>query len=87
MATLEIMTPIASHTLTNRPLVLPPESRVEITLRSVPDDVYVTVDGQVGAKLQHGDRVTVRKSQRSVELITPKGKDFFDVLRGKLKWG
>jgi len=82
-----IMTPIASHTLTNRPLVLPPESRVEITLRSVPDDVYVTVDGQVGAKLQHGDRVTVRKSQRSVELITPKGKDFFDVLRGKLKWG
>jgi NAD+ kinase len=82
-----IMTPIASHTLTNRPLVLPPESRIEITLRSIPDDVYVTVDGQVGAKLESGDHVTVRKSERRVRLIAPKGKDFFDVLREKLKWG
>jgi NAD+ kinase len=82
-----IMTPIASHTLTNRPLVLPPESRIEITLQSIPDDVYVTVDGQVGAKLEPGDHVTVRKSQRRVQLITPTGKDFFDVLREKLKWG
>jgi NAD+ kinase len=82
-----IMTPIASHTLTNRPLVLPPESRIEIILRSVPDDVYVTVDGQVGAKLERDDSVTVRRSQRSVQLLAPRGKDFFDVLRGKLKWG
>ena len=82
-----IMTPIASHTLTNRPLVLPPESRIEITLRSIPDDVYVTVDGQVGAKLESEDHVTVRKSGRSVRLIAPTGKDFFDVLREKLKWG
>jgi len=82
-----IMTPISSHTLTNRPLVLPSESRVEITLRSVPDDVYVTVDGQVGTKLESGDRVTVKKSQRCVQLITPAGKGFFDVLRDKLKWG
>ena len=82
-----IMTPISSHTLTNRPLVLPSESVVEITLRSVPDDVYVTVDGQVGTKLESGDRVVVRKSRRLVYLIVPTGKDFFDVLRDKLKWG
>jgi len=82
-----IMTPIASHTLTNRPLVLPPESRVEIALRSVPDEVYVTVDGQVGAKLALGDQLTVRRSDRCVQLITPAGKGFFDVLREKLKWG
>ena len=82
-----IMTPISSHTLTNRPLVLPSESRVEITLRSVPDEVYVTVDGQVGKKLESGDRVTVKKSERRVQLITPAGKGFFDVLRDKLKWG
>jgi NAD+ kinase len=82
-----IMTPISSHTLTNRPLVLPAESRVEVTLRSVPDDVYVTVDGQVGTRLDSGDRVTVRKSERLVQLIAPAGKDFFDVLRDKLKWG
>src|SRR5688572_1463279 len=82
-----IMTPISSHTLTNRPLVLPPESQIEVTLRSVPDDVYVTVDGQVGTKLNANDHVTVRKSNRHVQLIAPAGKDFFDVLRDKLKWG
>ena len=82
-----IMTPISSHTLTNRPLVLPHEARVEVTLRSIPDDVYVTVDGQVGMKLDSNDRVTVQKSERMVRLITPAGRDFFDVLRNKLKWG
>jgi len=82
-----IMTPISSHTLTNRPLVLPSESRVEVTLRSVPDEVYVTVDGQVGTRLDSGDRVTVQKSSRQVQLVAPSGKDFFDVLRDKLKWG
>lgn len=82
-----IMTPISSHTLTNRPLVLPSESRVEVTLRSVPDDVYVTIDGQVGTRLDSGHRVTVQKSGRQVQLIAPSGKDFFDVLRDKLKWG
>ena len=82
-----IMTPISSHTLTNRPIVLPQESRIEVTLRSVPDDVYVTVDGQIGAKLDANDRVTVQKSGRLVQLIAPAGKEFFDVLRDKLKWG
>ena len=82
-----VMTPICSHTLTNRPLVLPSESRVEVTLRSAPDEVYVTVDGQTGTKLEPGSRVTVLKSSRLVELIAPSGKDFFDVLRDKLKWG
>lgn len=82
-----IVTPISSHMLTNRPLVLPAESHIEVTLRSVPDDVYVTVDGQVGKKLESGDRVIVQKSSRLVQLIAPEGKNFFDVLRDKLKWG
>jgi len=82
-----VLTPISSHTLTNRPLVLPPESKIEVTLRSIPDEVYLTVDGQVGMKLDSSDRVTVRKSDRMVQLIAPSGKDFFDVLRDKLKWG
>jgi NAD+ kinase len=82
-----IMTPICPHTLTNLPLILPPESRVEVVLRSAQDEVHVTVDGQVGLKLESGDRVTVEKSERLVNLIAPAGRDFFDVLRGKLKWG
>jgi NAD+ kinase len=82
-----VMTPICPHTLTNLPLVLPAESRVEITVRSAPDEVYVTVDGQVGMKLEPEDRVTVQKSKRVVRLVLPSGRSFFDVLRDKLKWG
>jgi len=82
-----VMTPICSHTLTNRPLVLPPEVRIELSLLSPLDEVHVTVDGQVGLKLESGDRVVVEKSSRSVELIVPSGKSYFDVLRDKLKWG
>jgi NAD+ kinase len=82
-----IMTPICPHTLTNLPLILPPESQIEIVLCSTQDEVYVTVDGQVGLKLEAGDRVTIGKSQRLVHLISPMDRDFFGVLRGKLKWG
>jgi NAD+ kinase len=82
-----IVTPICSHTLTNRPIVLPENVTIEITLRSVQDDVYVTVDGQVGLKLQLDDRLIVDKSGVSVKLVAPLDKNYFDVLRGKLKWG
>jgi NAD+ kinase len=82
-----VMTPICSHTLTNRPIVLPPDVRIELALRSALDEVHVTVDGQVGLKLESGDRVVAEKSNRVVELIVPSGKGYFDVLRDKLKWG
>ena len=82
-----IVTPICSHTLTNRPIVLPPGVRIEIMLRSVQDDVQVTIDGQVGLKLETDDRITVEKSDVAVKLVAPADKNYFDVLRGKLKWG
>jgi NAD+ kinase len=82
-----VLTPICSHTLTNRPLVLSENVQVEITLRSAQDDVYVTVDGQVGLKLQMDDRLVVEKSDNALKLVAPVDKNYFDVLRGKLKWG
>jgi NAD+ kinase len=82
-----IVTPICSHTLTNRPIVLPPGVKVEIMLRSAPEDVQATVDGQVGIKLETEDRITVEKSNVAVKLVAPTDKNYFDVLRGKLKWG
>jgi len=82
-----VMTPICSHTLTNRPIVLPEGVKVEITLRSAQDDVCVTVDGQVGLKLQMDDTMVVEKSGVAVKLVAPADKNYFDVLRGKLKWG
>jgi NAD+ kinase len=82
-----VMTPICSHTLTNRPIVLPADVRIELSLRSPQDEVYVTVDGQIGLKLEPDYHLALDKSDRSVRLIAPEGKDYFDVLRGKLKWG
>ena len=82
-----VVTPICSHTLTNRPIVLPAGVKIEITLKSTQDEVYLTVDGQVGLPLSRGDRLTMEKSGVAVQLIAPTDKNYFDVLRGKLKWG
>jgi NAD+ kinase len=82
-----VVTPICSHTLTNRPIVLSESVQIEIQLRSAQDDVYTTVDGQVGLKLEMDDRVVVGKSAVAVRLVAPADKNYFDVLRGKLKWG
>lgn len=82
-----VVTPICSHTLTNRPIVLPPGVKIEITLRSSQDEVYVTVDGQVGLKLEMDDHLVIEKSDVAVKLVAPTDKNYFDVLRGKLKWG
>jgi NAD+ kinase len=82
-----VLTPICSHTLTNRPIVLPAGVRIDITLRSSQDEVYLTVDGQEGLRLDRGDRVSLEKSNVYVKLVEPSDKNYFDVLRGKLKWG
>jgi NAD+ kinase len=83
-----VVTPICSHTLTNRPIVLADNVKIEITLcSSQQDDVYVTLDGQVGLTLHTNDRLVVSRSDVVVKLVAPPGKNYFDVLRGKLKWG
>lgn len=83
-----VITPICPHTLTNRPIVVPDESTISITVTSSLDDkVYLTLDGQVGFELLEGDSVEVRKAPASTNLAIPLGRDFFEVLRTKLKWG
>jgi NAD+ kinase len=83
-----VLTPICSHTLTNRPIVVSSEVRIDITVQSSQEEeAYVTVDGQVGRKMEPGDVVTVVKSKVAVKLIAPAGKNYFEVLRRKLKWG
>ena len=81
-----VLTPIASHTLTNRPIVLPASHRVEVTL-TTDQEVMVTVDGQVGMPLHQGDVVAVAKAAARLRLLHFPEKDFFNVLRTKLKWG
>jgi NAD+ kinase len=81
-----VLTPIASHTLTNRPIVLPGGSTIEVTLKS-DQEVMLTLDGQVGIPLREHDVVAIAKAPARIRLLRFPRKDFFSVLRTKLKWG
>ncbi len=82
-----VLAPICPHTLTNRPIVLPDDVLIEIVLRSQTEDVFLTLDGQVGFSLKLNDIIEVRQSPFKTKLLTPCGKDYFQILRTKLKWG
>lgn len=81
-----VLTPIAPHTLSNRPIVLPGAQRIDVTLR-VDQEVMLTMDGQVGVPLRERDVVEVQKARARIRLLRFDQKDFFSVLRTKLKWG
>ena len=81
-----VLTPICSHTLTNRPIVVPGTDRIEVTLLA-DQEVMATMDGQVGVGLREGDTVEVCKAAARIRLVRFPQKDFFSVLRTKLKWG
>lgn len=82
-----VVTPICPHTLSNRPLVVPDDSVIEITLRTPEEEVAVTLDGQVGFPLEFGDRVRIRRSSTTFNLLQPPNRNYFEVLRDKLRWG
>jgi len=80
------ITPICPHTLTNRPVIVPDESEIQvIVLYNSP--TYLTIDGQVGEILETGDRIVCSRSEHQISLVRPADLMFFDVLREKLKWG
>jgi NAD+ kinase len=81
-----VITPVAPHSLTHRPLVVPDSVEIEIVLRSEEELAYLSLDGQRGLDLCDGDRVCCRCSEHQVKLFRT-GADFFQVLRTKLKWG
>jgi NAD+ kinase len=82
-----LVTPICPHTLTNRPVIVPDSSRIEIVVKTEAESVFLTVDGQVGHELHHEDRIVCELSPSRIGLIRPPQKGFFEVLRSKLKWG
>jgi NAD+ kinase len=81
-----VITPVAPHSLTHRPLVVPDSAVIEILLRSDEEVAYLSLDGQPGFDLKDGDRVRCRRSEHKVSLFRTDA-DFFHVLRTKLKWG
>ena len=82
-----LLTPICPHTLTNRPLAIPISSTVEISLMTPDEDVFMTLDGQVGRPLRQGEKIRVLRSPEEVLLVRPLNRNPFDLLRRKLKWG
>ncbi len=82
-----VITPICPHMLTNRPLVLPDTFEVEIGILNQREEVFLTLDGQEGFPITERDRVFIRRSEQAVRLVQSPDKNYFDVLRKKLKWG
>ena len=82
-----VITPVCPHLLTIRPMVVRGDAQVTVTIEGIPDQTFVTVDGQEALQLRIGDQVRCRKSEYSVNLVRLGGIGFFDVLRSKLKWG
>jgi NAD+ kinase len=82
-----VLTPIAPHMLTNRPIVIPASSVVRVQpMMAERDELYVTFDGQEGYQLEAGDEVRIRCADRRVRLLRPSSRSYFEVLRQKLKW-
>jgi NAD+ kinase len=82
-----VMTPICPFTLSNRPIVVPDDAQIEIRLKTEIEEVALTLDGQVGFSLEFGDRVLIHKSRTTFNIVQPMNRNYFDVLRDKLKWG
>jgi NAD+ kinase len=82
-----VITPICPFTLSNRPIVVPDDDLIELRLTTPDEEVALTLDGQVGFPLEVGDRVLIRKSRTTFNLVQPANRNYFDVLRDKLRWG
>jgi len=83
-----VVTPIAPHTLTNRPIAIPADAvvRVQPNMEGR-DEAFVTFDGQTGFQLTAGDEISVRSADQPLRLVRPTTRSYFEVLRTKLKWG
>jgi NAD+ kinase len=83
-----VVTPIAPHTLTNRPIVIPATSTVRVHPNMEErDELFATFDGQAGFQVRAGDEITVCRGESPLRLIRPSTRSYFEVLRTKLKWG
>jgi NAD+ kinase len=82
-----IITPICPHNLTNRPIIVPKEAVITVTLCSGDAEVFLTLDGQVGFNMKLQDRMEVKKGEGCISLIKSPSRGYFEVLRAKLMWG
>src|ERR1043165_5362080 len=81
-----VITPICPFTLSDRPIVVPEDALIELRLRTQKEEVVLTLDGQVGRPIRPEQRVTIRKSLTPFKIVQPKNRNYFEVLREKLRW-
>jgi len=82
-----IVSPVCPHLLTIRPMVVRGDARLSVRIEGVPDQTFLTVDGQEAIALRVGDELRCRRSDYAVKLVRLGATGFFDILRSKLKWG
>ena len=82
-----VITPICPFKLSDRPIVVPDDVMIELSLHTPHEEVYITLDGQVGHPLHVGDSVIIRKSSTTFKIVHPTNRNYFDILRDKLRWG
>jgi NAD+ kinase len=84
-----VLTPIAPHTLTHRPIVIPAERevRVRAAAGNAGAEIYVTFDGQHGFPLPEGEEISITRAPKPIRLVRSANRNYFEVLRKKLKWG
>lgn len=80
------LVPICPHTLSNRPIAIHGDSKIEITLVHA-EDARVHFDGQLQLSLSQGDKIMVERADKTVPLLHPLGHSHYDMLRNKLHWG
>ena len=83
-----VLVPVAPHTLTDRPIVIPADQPVDVVIAQRDDTkAEITVDGAFLGNIRPGDRLTIDRADGRVTLIHPPGYDYYDILRSKLYWG
>ena len=82
-----VISPICPHTMTYRPLVVPDTVAVDVALRSPDEEVFLTLDGQIGFPFRAEDRLQIEGHPAPLRLVRVSGRGFFEILRRKLRWG
>jgi NAD+ kinase len=82
-----LVTPICAHSLTSRPLILPLESVLKVSIPAYEGRVFLMIDGQDNVELQSNDTVAITRARNKVKFVKSPRKSYFDILRTKLNWG
>jgi len=82
-----ILTPICPHMLSNRPFVVSGESTVTLSFKRASEELCLTIDGQHAVELTADDQIVIARSPSVFSMLRPPSRDYFEVLRTKLKWG